>query len=173
MKVEDKVYPAFYPNPAVLVTCKHGEEESIITISWGGTAASDPPQVFISIQPKRFSHHIIKESGEFVINFPTIDQLGAVKLCGTKSGRQLDKWQSCSFTKEVASKVNVPMIAECPANMECTVEQIISLGSHDMFIAKVVAVHLDQEWKARQYEGALTYARGVYSVCGRIDPKIA
>ena len=95
----------------------------------------------ISVRPSRYSHGLIKESGEFVINIPTVDQLEKVDYCGMVSGREVDKFAACGFTASPASKVSVPLIAECPINLECTVTQIIPLAAHDMFLGRVEAVH--------------------------------
>lgn len=164
MKIDVKPNPCFYPNPVVLVSVEHESSESIITLSWTGTCCSAPPMVSISVRPERYSYQILKDSGEFVINFPTVAMLDQVELCGTKSGEDIDKWQRCNFTKVKSKIVKTPAIAECPVNMECKVEQVIKLGTHDLFIAKVVASHIDDGWKANNYPDMLTYTRGKYGV---------
>jgi len=168
MKTDTKANPCFYPNPVVLVTVKHESKESIITLAWVGTICSDPPMVSLSIRPNRFSYQLIKESCECVINFPTASMIDQVQLCGTKSGKIIDKWKECSFTRIKSKVVNVPAIAECPANMECKIDRVISLGTHDMFIARVVALHIEDTWKINDYPSMLTFTRGKYGVVGKI-----
>jgi flavin reductase (DIM6/NTAB) family NADH-FMN oxidoreductase RutF len=90
--------------------------------------------------------------------------LEEVKICGTKSGKDIDKWAVCNFSREESIKVDVPAIKECPASMECKVDQIISLGTHDLFLGRIVALHIDEQWKINGYKGMLTYSRGKYGV---------
>ena len=135
-----------YPAPAVLVSC--GTQKSgfnIITIAWAGTICSDPPMCSISIRPERYSHGIIKKNKEFVINLTT-ERLGrATDWCGVKSGREVDKFKEMKLTPVQASKVKAPLIAESPLSIECRVVDIRPLGSHDMFIAEVVAVQAEEK----------------------------
>ncbi len=168
MKIDTKPNPCFYPNPVVLVSVKHVSKESIITLAWVGTVCSDPPMVSLSIRPNRFSYQLLKESSECVINFPTESMIDQVQLCGTKSGKNIDKWKECSFTKTKSKEVNVSAIAECPVNMECKIDQVISLGTHDLFIARVVALHLEDTWKNDDYPSMLTFTRGKYGVVKNI-----
>ncbi len=169
MKNEVSISTFFYPNPVILVSAKHNTKESIITLSWAGTSCSNPPIVSIGVRPERYTYDIIKETEEFVINFPTELILKEVELCGTKSGREIDKWSVCNFTRVKSKIVDVPQIKECPASMECKVDQIISLGTHDLFLGRIVALHLDDQWKTDGYPGMLTYSRGKYGVVRNID----
>ena len=164
MKKEEKANSSFYPNPVVLVTSKYKSKESIITLAWVGTCCSDPPMVSIGIRPGRYSYQIIKESREFVINFPISTQQKKVELCGTKSGKIVNKWEECQFTKVKSKEIGVPAINECPVNMECKVEQILPLGTHDLFIARVVALHIEEEWKNEKYPEMISYTRGKYGL---------
>jgi flavin reductase (DIM6/NTAB) family NADH-FMN oxidoreductase RutF len=164
MKIDEKSNSAFYPNPVVLVSVTHELKESIITLSWTGTCCSDPPMVSVSVRPERYSYQILQDSKEFVINFPTVSLIDQVKICGTKSGREIDKWKECNFTKLNSKEIKTPAIAECPVNMECKVEQILKLGTHDLFIARVVASHIDDKWKGNSYPDMLTFTRGKYGV---------
>jgi flavin reductase (DIM6/NTAB) family NADH-FMN oxidoreductase RutF len=145
-KVTWKPGTMLYPVPAAMISCKHGDIENIITISWVGTICSDPPMVSISVRPSRYSYDIIKNSGVFIINIPGKDLTYAADFCGVKSGRDLDKFAQLSLGKEKASIVDVPIIAEAPVAIECRVKDIIKLGSHDMFIADVVAVNVDEKY---------------------------
>jgi flavin reductase (DIM6/NTAB) family NADH-FMN oxidoreductase RutF len=143
-KVTKKPATVLYPVPAVLVSCGTGQRANIITLAWVGTLCSEPPLVGIGVRPGRYSHGLIKEAGEFVINLPDVKQVKWVDYCGTVSGRDEDKWAACGFTPAPASEVQVPLIAECPVNIECRVRQTLSLGSHDLFIGEVVAVQMDE-----------------------------
>ena len=137
---------ALYPVPVVLVTAaKPGGGANIITLAWVGIVCSDPPSISISIRPSRYSHGLIKEAGEFVINVPTEDILRETDRCGMVSGRDVDKFKECSFTAEKATVVGAPLIKECPVSIECKTRQVLSLGAHDLFIGEVVAVHADDK----------------------------
>jgi len=144
-KVIKNVTTALYPVPAVLVSCGTAEWSNIITLAWVGTLCSNPPLIGIGIQPSRYSYRLIREIGEFVINLPRADQTVLVDLCGVVSGRDVDKWAACGFARGPAHKVRVPVIAQCPVNIECRVRQTLPLGTHDLFIGEVVAVQADED----------------------------
>lgn len=168
MKKDIKVGTCLAPVPVVMVSCKEGERENITTVAWTGVINSEPPFVYISLRKSRLSYEIIQKTKEFVINIPNDKLVVETDYCGTKSGREVDKWQEMKLTKEKAQKVDVPMIAECPIQLECEVKEIKELGSHDMLIAEVVAVHAEEEYVkesgAIDYEKAnlLTYAGTSY-----------
>ncbi|MBC7251108.1 MAG: flavin reductase family protein [Anaerolineae bacterium] len=143
-KVIRKPATVLYPLPAVLVSCGTSQKANIITLAWVGTLCSEPPMVGISVRPGRHSHGLLQEVGEFVVNLPTASQARWVDYCGMVSGRKVDKWAACGFTPAPASEVQVPIIAECPLNIECRVRQVLSLGSHDLFLGEVVAVQVDE-----------------------------
>jgi flavin reductase (DIM6/NTAB) family NADH-FMN oxidoreductase RutF len=141
-----KPFTALYPVPVVLVTCVNEQgTPNIVTLAWVGTVASKPPQAAIAIRPSRYSHTVISRTGEFVINIPNEDLLAAVDQCGHVSGTRTDKFAQTDLTPEPASQIQPPLIAECPFNLECKLTQTISLGSHDLFIGEIVAVHVDEE----------------------------
>ena len=134
-----------YPVPAVMVSCaRKGEKPNIITVAWAGTVCSDPAMVSISVRKERYSHDIIKETGEFVINLTTRKLTRATDYCGVKSGRDVDKFADMHLTAAPSVKIEAPAIAESPVNIECKVKQVLELGSHDMFIAEVMAVNVDE-----------------------------
>lgn len=136
-----------YPLPVVMVSVADKEgKQNIITIAWAGTICSNPPMVSISVRPERYSYDVIKETGEFVINLTTKDLVYATDYCGVKSGRDVDKFKEMGLTALPGKEVNAPLIAESPVNIECKVTQVIPLGSHDMFLAEVVAVHVDEKY---------------------------
>jgi flavin reductase (DIM6/NTAB) family NADH-FMN oxidoreductase RutF len=133
-----------YPVPAVMVSCKYGDVENIMTVSWAGTICTNPPMVSISIRPERFSYNLIKNSGEFIINVPNKDLAFAADFCGVRSGRDVDKFEFLKLNKEKGSKVDVSIIKESPLSIECRVKDIIELGSHHMFIGEVLSVDVEE-----------------------------
>lgn len=134
-----------YPVPAVMVTVQDAEGKSnIITIAWTGTVCTNPPMLYISVRPERYSYRMLKESGEFVVNMTTKKLAKAADYCGVRSGRDVDKWKETGLTPEKAQAVNVPLIAESPVNIECRVKDVLKLGSHHMFLAEVLAVDVDE-----------------------------
>ena len=136
-----------YPVPAVMVSVADKEGNSnIFTVAWAGTVCTNPPMLTISVRPERHSYHMIKETGEFVVNLTTEELTFATDYCGVKSGRDTDKWKDTGLTKAPASKVSVPLIQESPVNLECKVVRIDELGSHHMFLAEVVAVDVDDAY---------------------------
>ena len=160
------------PVPAVMVSCcdtAEGAKPNIITIAWAGTVNSDPPMVSVSVRKNRFSHHIIKESGEFVVNLVDQERCKAVDFCGVRSGKDVDKWQACGLTPMPAIGMeHAPAIAECPAYLACKVRQVLELGSHDMFIGEVVGVQVRDDLFAAdgslhlEKAGLVAYNHGVY-----------
>ena len=157
-----------YPLPAVMVSCaREGEKPNIITVAWTGTICSDPVMAYISVRPERYSYNIIKETGEFVINLTTEDLARATDYCGVRSGRDHDKFTEMGLTAVQASKLeHAPLIAESPVNIECRVREVIPLGSHDMFIADVVAVNVSEKYmnETGKFElnntGLMVYSHG-------------
>lgn len=134
------------PTPVVMVSCGSTlDEYNIITIAWTGTVNSDPPMCSVSIRPERHSYGIIKQSGEFVINLVDKKLTPYADWCGVRSGKKYNKFVETGLTPVKASKVRAPMIEEAPVNLECKVTQIVPLGSHDMFLAEVVAVHVNEK----------------------------
>ncbi len=146
-KTNFKAGNMLYPLPAVLVSVadKQGNT-NIITIAWAGTVCTNPPMVSISVRPSRFSHHMLMESREFVINLTTKELVFATDYCGVKSGREVDKWKELHLTPLASQEVAAPSIAESPVNIECKVERVEHLGSHDLFLASVVAVRVDNRY---------------------------
>jgi flavin reductase (DIM6/NTAB) family NADH-FMN oxidoreductase RutF len=156
MKVVKPGATVLYPVPAVLVSCGV-TRPNIITLAWVGIVCSDPPAIGISLRPERYSHALIVECGEFVVNLPRADQVGVVDYCGQTSGRTVDKWAACGLTPAPASKVRTPLIAECPIALECRVVHRLALGTHDLFVGEVVAVQADEQ--VLNARGALDYQR--------------
>ena len=133
-----------YPLPVVMVSCnRKGEKPNIVTVAWTGTICSDPAMVSISVRPERYSHDIIEETGEFVINLVTKDLTYATDYCGVRSGRDVDKFKEMNLTPLPSKMIDAVGIEESPVNIECKVVEVKKLGSHDMFIADVVNVTVD------------------------------
>lgn len=146
MKIRSKPGPMLAPIPAVMVSCGTIQKSNIITIAWTGIINSDPPMTYISVKKSRYSHDVIEETGEFVINLVTADLAEKMDFCGVRSGRDVDKFEKLGLTRETADEVEAPLIAESPVNIECRVNDIIRLSSHDMFIAEIVAAHIDERF---------------------------
>ena len=174
MKVPFKPGTLIYPLPAVMVSCGDAPENSnIITIGWTGTVCSDPPMCYISVRHERYSYDIIKRTGEFVINLTTVDLARITDWCGVRSGRDYNKFKEMHLTPQQGQLVKAPLIGESPLNIECRVRDIRPLGSHDMFLADVVAIDaeerlIDKSTGAFQLNHAqpLAYSHGKYYSLG-------
>lgn len=174
-KINWKPGTMLYPLPAIMVSCGAVENEfNIITIAWTGTICSNPPMCYISVQPRRHSYEILKRNMDFVINLTTEELAYATDWCGVKSGKDYNKFKEMKLTPAKAQLVKSPLIAESPVNIECVVKEIKSLGSHDMFIAEVVAVNvnpvfLDPITQAFDMEkaGLICYSHGKYFSVGQ------
>lgn len=162
-----------YPLPVVMVSSQaEGYKPNIITVAWAGTICSDPVMVSISVRKERYSHEIITKSGEFVINLVTKDLVYATDYCGVKSGRDIDKFENCNLTPFESKYVSAPGIKESPLQLECKVKEVKELGSHDMFIAEVVGVTVDDQYmnETGKFElnntGLVAYSHGEYFLLG-------
>ena len=162
-----------YPLPAVMVTCGDMEISNIITIGWTGIVNTNPAMTYISVRKERFSHNIIKENMEFVINLTTKNLVRETDYCGVKSGRDIDKFKETGLTKEKGTYVKCPLIKESPVNLECKVVEIKELGSHDMFLAKILAVNVDDKYLDENETfdmgkcGLMAYNHGKYYELGK------
>lgn len=163
-----------YPLPAVLVSvADKAGKQNLFTVAWTGTVCSDPPMVSISVRPERYSYHMIEETGEFAINLTTEKLSFATDYCGVKSGRDVDKWREMGLTPVAGDYVQAALIGESPVNLECRVTQKIELGTHHMFLAKVLAVHVDEQYldeSGRFHLNAskpLVYSHGRYLTVGK------
>ena len=145
-KVQWKAGTFIYPIPAVMVSCGTMEKSNIITVAWTGILNTNPAMCYISVRPERYSHDIIKENGEFAINLTTQKLAYATDWCGVKSGKDVDKFAQMHLTKEKAQFVKCPIIKESPVSIECKVKQIVPLGSHDMFVADILAIDADEKY---------------------------
>ncbi|SHI53320.1 flavin reductase family protein [Clostridium intestinale] len=133
------------PVPVVLITSRNKNgDENVFTVGWTGTLCTKPPVLSISVRPERLSYEYIKETMEFVVNLPTASMVKTVDYCGVKSGKTVDKIKEMNFNLVESTNINVPYIKECPVNIECRVREIMSLGTHDVFIADVLGSHVDE-----------------------------
>lgn len=162
-----------YPLPAVMVTVSDGAgNDNIITIAWTGTVNSDPAMVSISVRKSRYSHELLTKNSEFAINLVTRELVYAMDFCGVKSGRDMDKFDVMKLTRQKASTINVPLIKESPVSLECKVKQVMELGSHDMFLAEVTAVVIDDKYmdESGKFDlnasDLITYSHGQYYTLG-------
>lgn len=157
------------PLPVVLVTCGNAEKSNIITVAWTGTICTNPPMLYISVRPERYSYDIIKNRMEFTVNLTTAAMARATDYCGVRSGRDCDKWADTGLTPEAGVAVSCPCIKESPLCIECRVKEIVHLGSHDMFIAEVANVLADESYidpKTGAFDlgraNLLSYSHGKY-----------
>lgn len=173
-KISFKPGNMLYPLLVVMVSVADRQgNANIITIAWAGTICTNPPMVNIAVRPSRYSHSMLKETGEFVINLTTKELAYATDYCGVQSGREVDKWKETGLTPIASEVVKAPAIAESPVNIECSVVKIERLGSHDLFTAEVKAVHVDAHYMDAQgsfhLEQAqpIVYSHGAYYALGK------
>ncbi len=162
-----------YPIPAVMVSCgREGETPNIVTVAWAGNICSSPAMLSISVRKERHSYNIIKETGEFVVNLTSRDLVKQTDWCGVRSGKDYDKFKEMNLTPQKSQKVSCPGIAESPVNIECKVHSVVELGSHDMFIAEVLCVTVDDRFlddKGRfdlKKADLVAYSHGEYFALG-------
>ncbi len=161
------------PVPPVMVSCGSGESANIITIAWTGVINTHPPRVSISVRPTRHSYGLIKESGEFVINLTPASLVRAADYCGIYTGAKVNKFEKTGLTPSPAQVVACPIIEECPLALECRVIDILPQGTHDLFLAEVVAVDVDEALLDENGKldlsraGLATYAHGEYFAQGQ------
>jgi len=161
------------PLPPALITSADKDKINVMTAAWTGIICSEPVITYVSIRPSRYSHELIKKSKEFVINLPTVKIAEAVDTVGVKTGKDMDKFALTGLTPEPSSMVKAPQIAECPVSMECKVLETRSFGTHDMFLAEVINVNVDEKYINEdgaldlEKAGLLAYAHGFYYSLGR------
>jgi flavin reductase (DIM6/NTAB) family NADH-FMN oxidoreductase RutF len=161
------------PVPPTLVSCAYGDIKNVFTVAWTGILCTQPPVTYISVRPERFSYELISKSKEFVINLATQEMVRAVDICGVKSGRKVDKFELTGLSTDSASKVTAPIIVQSPVNIECRVRETVKLGTHDMFIADIIALDIANELidengrLALEKAGLLAYSHGEYFGLGK------
>ncbi|MBE6576937.1 MAG: flavin reductase family protein [Ruminococcaceae bacterium] len=161
------------PVPPAMVSCSHGGKDNIITIAWTGIVNTDPPKTYISVRPSRHSYEMIKQSGVFAINLTTKELARSADWCGVYTGAKVDKFERCKLTKGHATEIDCVTVEESPLTLECRVTDIIPLGTHDMFLADIVAVDVDDrliDEKGKlclEKAGLVAYAHGDYFELGK------
>lgn len=161
------------PVPCVMVTCGSVEKPNVMTVAWTGIINTQPPKTYISVRKSRFSYPLIAESREFVINLTTEALVKAADFCGVRSGRDVDKFAVCALTAEPSTTVSAPSLGESPVSIECRVTDIVELGSHDMFLADIVSVSVDESIVdssgrlALEKAGLIAYSHGEYFTLGK------
>ena len=161
------------PVPPALISCGTVEKPNVMTAAWTGIVNSEPPMTYVSIRPSRYSHHLISESGEFVINLTNLPLAAAADYCGVKSGRDVNKFKEMHLTAAPCSQLKAPQIKESPVSIECRVRDIHTFGSHDMFLAEIVAVNVDDKYLDEdgklwlEKAGLVAYVHGFYYTLGR------
>lgn len=161
------------PVPPALISCGTTDSPNIMTAAWTGIIASDPAMTYVSIRPSRYSHEIISKSGEFVINLTNLPLARAADWCGVKSGRNIDKFKETGLTASPCSQIKAPQIEEAPVSIECKVKSVTRYGTHDMFLAEIVAVNVDDKYLDEdgklwlEKAGLVAYVHGFYYTLGR------
>ena len=172
-KIAWKAGTMLAPVPPALISCGTLQSPNVMTAAWTGIICTEPTLVYVSIRPSRLSNELIRKTGEFVINVPTTELAKAVDLCGVKSGREVDKFKLAGLTAEKCSQIEAPQVVQAPISLECKVKEITSFGTHDMFLAEVVAVDVDEKYldgnSALRLDkaGLLAYAHGFYYALGK------
>lgn len=161
------------PVPPALISCGTLKNPNVMTAAWTGIICSEPALTYVSLRPSRYSHQIISQTKEFVINIPTVNMAKAVDLCGVKSGRDTNKFKLAGLTAVKCAKISAPQVNEVPISLECKVKNITSYGTHDMFLAEIVAVNVDDIYLDKNNSlnlakaGLLAYAHGFYYALGK------
>ena len=172
-KIAWKAGTMLAPVPPALISCGTVENPNVMTAAWTGIVCTNPALTYVSVRPSRYSYELIKNSGEFVINLPTVAMAKAVDWCGVKSGRTENKFLKMGLTALPCEHVSAPQIAQSPVSMECRVLQVTNYGSHDMFLAEILAVNVDDAYIGKNEEfniekaGLLAYAHGFYYALGK------
>ncbi len=172
-KTEWKGGALLAPVPPALVTCADGTHQNVFTVAWTGIVNTLPPKTYISVRPSRYSYGLIRQSGEFAVNLTTAELVRAADTCGVYTGAKVNKFERCRLACEPASRIACPILSDSPLTLECRVTDVIPLGSHDMFLADIVAVDVDErlidsEGKLRlERAGLAAYAHGEYYELGR------
>ncbi len=161
------------PVPPALISCGTVDKPNVMTAAWTGIINSEPPMTYVSIRPSRYSHRLISESGEFVINLTNLPLAAAADYCGVKSGRDVNKFKEMHLTPAPCSQLKAPQVGESPVSIECKVKDVHTFGSHDMFLAEIVAVNVDDQYLDEngklwlEKAGLVAYVHGFYYTLGR------
>lgn len=161
------------PLPPALVSCGTGEEVNLLTVAWTGILSTVPPKTYISVRPSRHSYGLLLSQGEFVIHLPSAAMARTVDFCGMYTGAKVNKIERCDLHLTASQSVSVPTVSECPLALECRIFDRVPLGSHDMLLADVTAVTLDERLLDKngtlhmERADLLAYAHGHYYALGQ------
>ena len=162
------------PLPAVLVTCGTLDNPNVFTVAWTGIINTQPPKTYISVRPSRHSYELIKSNGKFVINLAYSKNAAIVDYCGVRSGKDTNKLTDTGL--EICPGLELtdtPVLVDSPLSLECVVTDVIPLGTHDMFIADIVASDVEEslvnaEGRLRlDKANLLAYSHGEYFELGK------
>ncbi|MCB9498763.1 MAG: flavin reductase family protein [Bacillales bacterium] len=156
MKIDGQKRSCLKPQPKIIVSMrdKDGRDNALV-IGYAGNCSFNPPMIMIAIHPSRFSHHIIKETGEFVVNVVTKENVEMYDYLGRVSGKDEDKFKVMDIKTEEGEEVNAPLLKDCPVNIECRVKDSIMMGSHELFFGEVLKVHVDSKYATN--DGMIKY----------------
>ncbi|MBQ9235216.1 MAG: flavin reductase family protein [Alphaproteobacteria bacterium] len=172
-KVSWKPGTMLFPLPPVMVTCGTIAKPNVFTVAWTGIVNSEPPLTYISVRPSRHSHQIISESKEFVINLTNLPLARACDYCGVRSGANTDKFKDMNLAIEPSLKVSAPQLQAAPVSLECKVLDTQMFDTHEMFLAEIVNVNIDDKYLeedgrlAVEKMGLVAFAHGRYYTMGR------
>lgn len=164
--------PLMAPLPVVLVTVSDGEKSNVFTAAWSGIVNTRPPMISLSVRPERYSHAMIEKTGSFVINLVNTELVKAADYCGVRSGRNEDKFETLGLEAEPADEVPAPLLTASPLALECRVTEKKSLPTHDLYLAEVTSVHIEEQYVREDgyYDfaamGLVAYVHGGYYPVG-------
>jgi flavin reductase (DIM6/NTAB) family NADH-FMN oxidoreductase RutF len=150
------------PGPVALITSRFRSADNVMTAAWMMPVSLDPPLLAVAIHPGRLTHEYVSKSEFFALNFPNADLLGQVHACGILTGREGDKFVAAGLTPVDATQLELPLVGECVAHIECGVVNRASFGDHDLFIAQPLAVvaldeAFDERWLVEGDAGRIVH----------------
>ena len=147
LKGEAALWPTLWPFPQIIVSVRDKDgRNNALAVGYAGNVSHHPPMIMVGIEPARYSHHMVKENGCFVVNLPLKSFKKEFGYLGSKSGRDGDKFAALGLHWEDGKVVNAPMLTDCPVNIECSVVESVMPGSNELFIGSVEAFHVDEEY---------------------------
>jgi flavin reductase (DIM6/NTAB) family NADH-FMN oxidoreductase RutF len=169
-----------HPYNATLITTQGKQgPPNIMAVAWIIPVSIDPPLLALSIRRDRYSYVLMKETGEFVVNIPTFELAKQVLFCGRRSGREHDKFKEAELTPEKAAKVKVPRVKECVAHIECRLDRAVTVGDHDLVVARIVAAYaragyFDRTWNLHAFRPCQHIGKSFFTTCSAdsVEPKL-
>ncbi len=143
-KSKAKISPCLQPAPKVLVSCRdlNGEENALV-VAYCCNCSYDPPMLMVGIVPSRYSYHMVKNTGSFVVNITGKNNKEMYDYLGSHSRKDGDKFAAIHVNTVPGTIISAPILSDCPINIECTVVDSIKTGSHEMFVGKIEYIHAD------------------------------